>query len=84
MAMIEVLLLQNGNPSHHRVPALDVFGSYFPAWLLSLAAGVVLTIIASAAGSLLGIKPPGFLSPLLYVSLILIFSISIWFWLFAI
>ena len=84
MAMIEVLLLQNGNPSHHRVPSLDVFGSYFPAWLLSLAAGVALTVIASAAGNLLGIKPPGFLSPLLYVSLILIFSISIWFWLFAI
>ena len=84
MAMIEVLLLQNGNPSHHRVPALDVFGYYFPAWLLSLAAGVALTIVASAGGNLLGIKVPGFLSPLGYVSLILIFSVSVWFWLFAI
>jgi sterol desaturase/sphingolipid hydroxylase (fatty acid hydroxylase superfamily) len=82
--MIEVILLQNGDPSHHRVPSLDVFGSYFPAWLLSLAAGVVLTIVVSAAGNVLGIKAPGFLSPLLYVSLILIFSISVWFWLFAI
>jgi hypothetical protein len=82
--MIEVLFLQNGDPSQHRVPSLDVFGSYFPAWLLALAAGVVLTIVASAAGNLLGIKPPGLLSPLVYVSLILIFSISVWFWLFAI
>jgi hypothetical protein len=82
--MIEVLFLENGNPSHARVPSIDVFGSYFPAWLISLAAGVVLTIVASAAGNLLGIKPPGLLSPLLYVSLILIFSISVWFWFFAI
>ena len=84
MAIVEVLFLQHGSPSPHRVPSLDVFGSYFPAWLISLAAGVVLTIVASAAGTLLGIKPPGLLSPLLYVSLILIFSISVWFWFFAI
>jgi hypothetical protein len=84
MAMIEALFLQHGGPSPHRAPSLDVFGSYFPAWLLSLAAGAALTILASAAGSLLGIKPSGFLRPLPYVSLILIFSISVWFWLFAI
>jgi hypothetical protein len=84
LAMIEVLFLENGSSPHHRVPSIDVFGSYFPAWLISLAAGVVLTIIASAAGHLLGIRPSGFLSSLLCVSLILIFSISVWFWFFAI
>jgi YtcA family len=84
MAMIEALFLENGGSPHHRAPSIDVFGSYFPAWLIALAAGVALTIVASAAGHLLGIKPPGLLSPLLYVSLILIFSISVWFWFFAI
>jgi hypothetical protein len=62
---------------------MDVFGSYFPAWLLSLAAGVALTVIAGALGRLVDIRPSGFLRFLLGVSLILIFSISVWFWFFA-
>jgi hypothetical protein len=69
--------------SHHRVPSIDVFGSYFPAWLLSLLAGVVLTIIAASAGRLMDIRPSGLWALILSVSLILIFSISIWFWFFA-
>jgi hypothetical protein len=69
--------------SHHRVPSLDVFGSYFPAWLLSLSAGVILTIIAAGAGRLMDIRPSGLLALILSVSLILIFSISIWFCFFA-
>jgi hypothetical protein len=65
------------------VPSIDVFGSYFPAWLISLAAGIVLTVIAVAVGSLIGIKVPGFLGFVVRVSLILILSISVWFLLFA-
>jgi hypothetical protein len=66
-----------------RAPSIDVFGSYFPAWLISLVAGVVLTVVAGAAGHLINFKASGFLAFLLNVSLILIFSISIWFWFFA-
>ena len=33
---------------------MDVFGSYFPAWLISLAAGIVLTVIAGSVGRLMG------------------------------
>ena len=70
--------------TNHHVPSIDVFGSYFPAWLISLAIAVVLTVIASSAGHLLGIRVVGFLGFLLCVSLILIFSISVWFLFFAI
>ena len=52
---------------------MDVFGSYFPAWLISLAAGIVLTVIAGGLGRLIDIRPSGFPSFLLSVSLILIF-----------
>jgi uncharacterized membrane protein YhaH (DUF805 family) len=65
------------------VPSLDVFGSYFPAWLLSLSVGVVLTIIAAGAARLMDIRPSGLWALVLSVSLILIFSISMWFLLFA-
>jgi YtcA family len=77
------LFLAGCGSSHHRVASIDVFGSYFPAWLLSLAVGVVLTIIAAGAGRLMEIRPSGLRAPILCVSLILIFSISIWFWFFA-
>jgi hypothetical protein len=81
--VIGVFFLGGCRSSHHRVPSLDVFGSYFPAWLLSLSAGVVLTIIAAGAGRLMDVRPSGLWALILSVSLILIFSVSIWFWFFA-
>jgi hypothetical protein len=68
---------------YNAVPSIDVFGSYFPAWLISLAAGVVLTVIAGALGRLIDIRPSGFWGFLLSIGLILIFSISVWLWFFA-
>ncbi|MBV8176915.1 MAG: hypothetical protein JO151_20460 [Verrucomicrobia bacterium] len=68
---------------HEQVPSLDVFGSYFPAWLNSLAVGVALTLIADAVLGVVDIRPTGFLRFLLSISMILIFSISFWFWLYA-
>jgi YtcA family len=81
--LIEMPFLQSCRSSDKQVPSIDVFGSYFPAWLISLAAGVVLTVIAGALGRLFDIRPSGFWGFLLSVSLILIFSISVWFWFFA-
>jgi hypothetical protein len=66
-----------------RAPSLDVFGSYFPAWLISLAVGVVLTVFVSFAGRILKVRPSGFFGPILWISLILIFSIAIWFLFYA-
>ncbi|MGA8657937.1 MAG: YtcA family lipoprotein [Chthoniobacterales bacterium] len=79
-----VCSLTGCTPAGLRAPSIDVFGSYFPAWLISLAVAVVLTVIASSAGRLIGIRPSGFLAFLLCVSLILIFSIATWFLFFAI
>jgi YtcA family len=64
-------------------PSTDVFGSYFPAWLICLAAGVVLTVFTGFAGRVLKIRPFHFLGPFLWVCLILIFSISVWFLFYA-
>ena len=83
LILVGILFLESCGLLHHRVPSIDVFGSYFPAWLISLAVGVVLTVIAGGAGRLMDIRPPGMLAPLLCVSLILIFSTSVWFFFFA-
>jgi hypothetical protein len=82
LILIEMPFLVSCSPQK-RVPSLDVFGSYFPAWLISLAAGIVLTVVAGGVGRLIDIRPSGFPGFLVAVSLILIFSISLWFWFFA-
>ena len=81
--LVAVFSFESCSSPHQRVPSIDVFGSYFPAWLISLAAGIVLTVIAVAVGGLIDIKLHGFLGFLVPVGLILIFSISVWFLLFA-
>jgi len=83
LIVVGIFFLGGCESSHHRVPSLDVFGSYFPAWLLSLSVGVVLTIIAAGAARLMDIRPSGLWALVLSVSLILIFSISMWFLFFA-
>jgi YtcA family len=70
-------------PASVHAPSIDVFGSYFPAWLISLAAGVALTVFVSFAGRVLKMRPFHFLGPFLWVSLILIFSIAVWFLFYA-
>jgi len=64
-------------------PSLDVYGSYFPAWLICLIAGVVLTIFVSLLGRVFDLSPLRRLGLFLPISLILIFSITIWFLFFA-
>jgi hypothetical protein len=63
-------------------PSLDVYGSYFPAWLICLMVGVILTILVSLVGRSFGLGTR-ILGPLVPISLILIFSITSWFLFFA-
>jgi hypothetical protein len=83
LILLAVLFFESCGSPQKQVPSIDVFGSYFPAWLISLAAGIVLAVIAGSLGRLINIRPSGILSFFLNVGLILIFSISIWFWFFA-
>ena len=64
-------------------PSLDVYGSYFPAWLICLVVGVLLTVIVSQLGRLFDLSLLRKFGPLIPVSLVLIFSIATWFLFFA-
>jgi hypothetical protein len=64
-------------------PSLDVYGSYFPAWLICLIVGVILTVLASQIGRLFDIGALRKFGPLIPISLILIFSIATWFLFFT-
>jgi hypothetical protein len=83
LILIALPFLESCSSPQKQVPSIDVFGSYFPAWLISLAVGIVLTVVAGGVGRLIDIRPSGFPGFLVAVSLILIFSIAVWFWFFA-
>jgi YtcA family len=83
LVLIAVPFLESCGSAEKRVPSIDVFGSYFPAWLISLAVGIVLTVIAGGVARIIDVRPSGLWGFLLSVSLILIFSISVWFCFFA-
>ena len=83
MLLILLPFLGSCSSAQKQVPSIDVFGSYFPAWLISLAAGIVLTGVFAGVGRLIDIRLSGFSGFVVAVSLILIFSISVWFWLFT-
>jgi hypothetical protein len=70
-------------PIGSRVPSVDVFGSYFPAWLICLLIGVFFAVFVNFAERILQIKPFRFLGPLFPVSVILIVSIAVWFLFFS-
>lgn len=40
-----VALLAASAPAHAAAPSVPMFGSFFPYWLLSLFAGVILTVV---------------------------------------
>jgi hypothetical protein len=63
-----------------RDPSIDVLGSFFPAWLLCMALGVVLTV--AARWVLLRLQLVLALPVLTYPSLAALFSFAIWFGLF--
>jgi hypothetical protein len=59
-------------------PVIDVFGSFFPAWVICLAAGVALTALARQLFALVRLEPH--LGPLIliYPSLGLLFTLTVW------
>lgn len=59
-----------------RAPSFDIFGSFFPAWLLCLALGVVVTIVCRSF--LLSIRIPVFLPVVTYPSLTVLLTLAFW------
>ncbi len=63
-----------------RAPSFDVLGSYFPAWLVCLALGLILT--AAARSLVSGLDIPVALPVLTYPSLMAVFTLALWLALF--
>jgi hypothetical protein len=65
------------------VPSIDVYGSYFPAWLICLVVGVILTIFVTLIGRVFKLTGVRMFGPVVPISLIVIFSVTTWFLFFG-
>ena len=59
-------------------PAIDVLGSYFPAWMICMVAGLALTLIARLL--LVALKLHTWLrpAPIVYPCLMAVFTMVVW------
>jgi YtcA-like protein len=64
--------------SSHHSPTVDVLGSYFPAWMVCILSGLALTLIAHWIVQVGSLKPYIGPAPLIYSSLMIIFTFATW------
>jgi hypothetical protein len=75
-------LLAFGASTAHAVaahsPSIDVLGSYFPAWLLCIVIGVVLTIVARLLFVAWKLDTHLLPAPIVYPCLTAVFAMTVW------
>ena len=76
-ALIVLVSGASGFLSHHSL-AVDVLGSYFPAWMVCIVSGLTLTLIAHWIVQLGNLKPYLGPAPLIYSCLMIIFTFATW------
>ena len=61
-----------------RAPSLDVFGSFFPIWMLCIAAAILITLAVRLL--LVRLRLDGELGPrvIIYPSMVTLFTCTIW------
>lgn len=71
-------LLLTGCQLQPHAPTVDVLGSYFPAWIVCVLLGLALTLVVRQI--LIGFKLAPHLvpAPLIYVCLVVVFTLAVW------
>jgi hypothetical protein len=78
-----LMLLPLGIAGYSRNPNVEIVGSYFPGWLLSLITGVLLTFAAHALLRRKGLSSAAGHPAIIYPSLVLLFTCLLWLCFFA-
>ena len=73
-----VLLFGVSRFSSHHSLTVDVLGSYFPAWMVCILSGLALTLIAHWIVQVGNLRPYIGPAPLIYSSLMIIFTFATW------
>lgn len=59
-------------------PTVDILGSYFPAWIICIVLGLILTIVARQIFIGLKLARHVWPAPLVYISLLVAFTLALW------
>jgi len=59
-------------------PTIDILGSYFPAWMLCIIIGLVLTLVSRLVLAACGIDTHLRPSALVYPCLMVVFTMAVW------
>lgn len=78
LSPLALLLLGGCGAAAHHAPTVDVLGSYFPAWIVCMIAGILSTVIVRLVLVGLTLDRHVFLKPLLYLSMAVFFSGLVW------
>ena len=76
-ALLVVVFLAVQMFSSHS-PTVDILGSYFPAWMVCIVSGLTLTLVAHGIVQVGNLKPYIGPAPLIYSSLMIIFTFATW------
>ncbi len=76
-ALLVVVFLAVQLFSHHS-PTVDILGSYFPAWMVCIVSGLMLTLIAHWIVQSSNLKSYLGPAPLIYSCLMIIFTFTTW------
>jgi YtcA family len=76
--LLLVLLVVASRFSSYHSLTVDVFGSYFPAWMVCILSGLTLTLIAHWIVQARNLKPYLGPAPLIYSCLMIVFTFAIW------
>ncbi|HEY3861862.1 MAG TPA: YtcA family lipoprotein [Verrucomicrobiae bacterium] len=75
---LPVGLALSGCSANDHSPAVDIIGSYFPAWIICIVLGLALTLMTRQI--LIGLKLNAHLrpAPLVYISMLVSFTLVLW------
>lgn len=59
-------------------PTIDIFGSYFPAWMVCIVSGIALTLVARLLFTASGIHAHLFPKSLVYPCMTIFFTLAVW------
>ncbi|HKS30880.1 MAG TPA: YtcA family lipoprotein [Chthoniobacterales bacterium] len=78
IAVLVVLVFLAVHLFTHHSPTVDILGSYFPAWMICIITGLILTLVAHWIVQVLKLKPYLGPAPLIYSCLMIIFTFATW------
>lgn len=75
---LPIAVALSGCSGNGHSPTVDILGSYFPAWIICILLGLALTLITRQV--LIGLKVNTHLrpAPLVYISLLVCFTLTLW------